>query len=87
MGIKVRVLGLGGEREFSKEDIQNRSAVTPMISFCRPGNRYLCTYDLYSSVHSVLDACISITRASGRGLGPGNGIEPIGECYLGPKIL
>ncbi len=29
---------------------------------------YLCTYDLYSP---VLDACISIIRASGRGLGPG----------------
>jgi hypothetical protein len=28
---------------------------------------YLCTYDLYSPVHNVLDACISITRASGRG--------------------
>jgi hypothetical protein len=32
---------------------------------------YLCTYDLYSPVHNVLDACISITRVSGRGLGPG----------------
>jgi hypothetical protein len=31
---------------------------------------YLCTYDLYSPVLNVLDACISITRASGRGLGP-----------------
>jgi hypothetical protein len=30
---------------------------------------YLCTYDLYSPVHYVLDACISITRGSGRGLG------------------
>ncbi len=29
------------------------------------------TYDLYSPVHNVLDACISITWASGRGLGPG----------------
>jgi hypothetical protein len=28
---------------------------------------YLCTYDLYSPVHNVLDACISITRASGGG--------------------
>jgi hypothetical protein len=51
---------------------------------------YLCTYDLYSPVHNVLDACIFITRGSGRGLGPvilefltlGNGIEPIGECHL-----
>jgi hypothetical protein len=25
---------------------------------------YLCTYDLYSPVHNVLDACISITRTS-----------------------
>ncbi len=32
---------------------------------------YLGTYDLYSPVHNVLDACIFITRASGRGLGPG----------------
>jgi hypothetical protein len=36
------------------------------------GFNYLCTYDLYIHVHNVLDACISITRASGRGLGPGN---------------
>ncbi len=28
---------------------------------------YLCTYDLYSPVHNVLDACISIMRGSGRG--------------------
>jgi hypothetical protein len=34
-------------------------------------NSYLCTYGLYSPVHNVLDTCISITRASGRGLGPG----------------
>ncbi len=32
---------------------------------------YLCTYDLYSPLHNVLDACISITRGSGRELGPG----------------
>jgi hypothetical protein len=31
---------------------------------------YLCTNDLYSLVHIVLDACISITRTSGRGLDP-----------------
>jgi hypothetical protein len=31
---------------------------------------YLCTYDLYSPVHNVLYACISITWASERGLGP-----------------
>ncbi len=33
---------------------------------------YLCTYDLYSLVSNVFDACRSITRASERGLGPGN---------------
>jgi hypothetical protein len=32
---------------------------------------YLCTYDLNSPVHNVLDACISITRASGKGLDSG----------------
>jgi hypothetical protein len=31
---------------------------------------YLCSYDLwYSPAHNVLDACISITRGSGRGGG------------------
>jgi hypothetical protein len=34
-------------------------------------NYYLCTYDLNSPVHNVLDACISIMRRRGRGLGPG----------------
>ncbi len=29
-------------------------------------------YDIYSPVHNILDVCISITWASGRGLGPGN---------------
>jgi hypothetical protein len=28
---------------------------------------YLCTYDLHSPVHNVLDVCISITRGIGRG--------------------
>jgi hypothetical protein len=32
----------------------------------------LCTYDLYCPVHNVLDACISITRGNGRGVGPWN---------------
>jgi hypothetical protein len=31
----------------------------------------LCTYDLYSSVHNVLDVCIPITWGGGRGVGPG----------------
>ncbi len=42
---------------------------------------YLCTYDLYSPVHNVLDACICITRASGRGLGPGIR-EFFGPCEM-----
>ena len=53
---------------------------------------YLCTYDLYSPVHNVLDACISITWGSGWALEfPSffetlwNGNEPIGELLLGPK--
>ncbi len=52
---------------------------------------YLCTYDLYSPVHNVLDACIT-AYPSGGGGGPWksrvflalwNGIEPVGECHLG----
>jgi hypothetical protein len=38
----------------------------------RQSYSYLCTYDLYSPMHNVLDACISMTRASRWGLGPGN---------------
>jgi hypothetical protein len=41
-------------------------------------SRILHTYDLCSPMHNALDACISITRASARGLGPGN-LE-----FLGP---
>jgi hypothetical protein len=42
----------------------------------------------------LLMRAASITRSSGRGVGPwklrhflggGNGIEPLGECHLGPK--
>ncbi len=43
---------------------------------------YLCTNDLYSPVHNVLDACISITWESGRGLGPGIP-EFFGPCEMG----
>jgi hypothetical protein len=38
---------------------------------------YLWTYDLYGPVRHAFDVGKSITRASGRGLGPGNGIEPL----------
>ncbi len=33
---------------------------------------YLWTYDLYGPIRNAFDAGKSITRASGRGLGPGN---------------
>jgi hypothetical protein len=47
----------------------------------------LWAYDLHGPVRNAFDAGKSITRASGRGLGPVNGIEPLGECYLGPQIV
>jgi hypothetical protein len=34
--------------------------------------KYLCTYDLYSPVHNVLDACTSITLGEVGGVGPWN---------------
>jgi hypothetical protein len=53
---------------------------------------YLCTYNLYSPVHNVLDACILHIHYEGLGpgnweyFGPlGNGIEPIGKSIWGPK--
>ncbi len=45
---------------------------------------YLCTHDLYSPVHNVLDACISIMRGSGRGLGPGIR-EFFGPCEMASR--
>ncbi len=51
-----------------------------LADFWAPYN-YLCTYDLYSPVHNVLDTCISITRASGTGSGPGN-LEFFGPCEM-----
>jgi hypothetical protein len=38
---------------------------TSLVDSC--AENHLCTYDLYSPVHNVLDACISITWASGGG--------------------
>ncbi len=61
-----------------------------------PCTNYLCTYDLYCPVHNALDACISITRGSGRGLGPGilgffgalwNGIEPVHKINYLWKLI
>jgi hypothetical protein len=48
---------------------------------------YLWTYGLYSPVHNAFDAAKSITWASVRELGPGNGVEPLGECHLAPKQM
>jgi hypothetical protein len=48
---------------------------------------YLCTYDLYRPVHNVLDACIYITRGSGRGLGPVKWHRADRRVHLGPKNL
>ncbi len=45
-------------------------------------NNYLCTYDLYSPVHNVLDACISITWGSGKVLSPGIP-KFFGPCEMG----
>ncbi len=48
--------------------------VTQQLTVLRfPATRYncLCAYDLNSPVHNVLDARVSITRGSGRGLDPG----------------
>jgi hypothetical protein len=44
-------------------------------------DNYLCTNDLYSPVHNVLPACISIMRGSGRGLGPAI-LEFFGPCEM-----
>jgi hypothetical protein len=41
-------------------------------------NSYLLTYDLYGPVRNAFDAGKSVTRASGRGLGPGNQRD----CYV-----
>ncbi len=52
------------------------------ISTLEWSNNYLCTYDLHSPVHNVLDACISIMWESGRGLGPGI-LGFFGPCEMG----
>jgi hypothetical protein len=54
-------------RKNGNQSIYNK----PVCVYGSHGNNYLCTYYLYSHVHNVLDACISITWASGRGMGPG----------------
>ncbi len=57
---------------------------------------YLCTYDLYSPVQTAFDAGSIHYLGKWEEVGPRksrvfwalwNGIEPIGECHLGPKKL
>jgi hypothetical protein len=44
-------------------------------------NSYLWTYNLYGPIRNAIDAGKSITRASGRGLGPGNR-DFFGPCEI-----
>jgi hypothetical protein len=61
------------------------------VRLIKTGNSYLWTYDLYGPVRNAFDAGNSITRASGRGLGPGDldflgpvkWLQPLGNCHLG----
>ncbi len=55
---------------------------------------YLCTYDLYGPVRNAFDAGSILYEGKWEGGGPWksrlfwvlwNGIEPMGECHLGPK--
>ncbi len=47
---------------------------------------YLWTYDLYGPVRNTFGAAKSITRASGRGLGPGNG-DFFGPCEMSSTLI
>jgi hypothetical protein len=60
----------GGER--GKVDLQEGNIEEKNIGYVVFTSSCLCTSDLYGPVSNVFDACRSITRASGRGLGPGN---------------
>jgi hypothetical protein len=46
---------------------------------------YLCTYDLYGPVRHAFDAGSIHTRASGRGLGPGNR-DFFGPCEMASSL-
>ncbi len=61
----LRVGGGGGERSGPSKKLFRQYQLFM---------QYLCTYDLYGPVRSAFDLmrAASITRASGRGLGPGN---------------
>jgi hypothetical protein len=50
----------------------NRGVVLPQENHLLCNISYLWTYDLHGPVRTAFDADNSITRASGRGLGPGN---------------
>jgi hypothetical protein len=82
----MRARGPKGEQKTNGPEVkekggQNLFTVHVLIAREKTIN-YLCTYDLYSPVHNVLDACISITWGSGRGLGPGIP-EFFGPCEMG----
>ncbi len=57
-----------------------RVCTVQLLIFVR-NNNYLCTCDLYTPVHNVLEAWIYITRGSWRGLGPGIP-EFFGPCEM-----
>ncbi len=57
-------------RNYSITRLISYPEITPLLS-AGSGNNYLCTCDLCSPMHNVLDGCIYITWGSGRGLGPG----------------
>ncbi len=61
----------------------NRRVLFLMLQYWRGLNLaiYVCTYDLYGPVRNDFDAGASITRASGRGLGPGNR-DFFGPCEI-----
>jgi|688.fasta_scaffold290072_1 hypothetical protein len=69
MHLSGRAGGLG----FFMHLLPNPHSMGPETSVVGSCNwNHLCTYDLYSPGHNVLDAWISIIWASGRGLGPRN---------------
>jgi hypothetical protein len=57
------------------------NVIVPQILYSElDHNGYLCTYELYGPVCNFFDACRSIMRAVGRGLGRG----PCNRDFFGP---
>ena len=60
-----------GFHSLRRYDMNGRSQMQGGKNWILPKEiSYLCTDDLYRPKHNVFDACRSIPRASGRGLGP-----------------